>query len=320
MKDYSNKEINFDRISLKETFLLLEIIKESKENEYRLLQRKIRSAVSDSEDILTFLIQSELVKSKDGVLNLGKKLLTSAENELKKVILSAFFEKKLEKHQNIKDFFNLLVFADEKYWYAPDQKLRLKISGIRNFLIELDFLAYEAKTDRYYVTEYGEKFLTFDRVNAYTPTQLMKNLEKIRLLGEKAEKIILKNEKIKLKNFPEQLKEVRHISTKHVDAGYDIKSFSVKNNNSEISGPMYIEVKAVSMVDKKFYWSNNEIATSKMLGDRYYLYLLPVKSDLDFDIKEIIVIQNPYEKVFKNKSEWTSKIELMSFFVDENHL
>ena len=38
----------------------------------------------------------------------------------------------------------------------------------------------------------------------------------------------------------------------------------------------YIEVKAVSPNTFTFYWSQREVDVAKVLGQHYYLYLLPV--------------------------------------------
>ena len=52
-------------------------------------------------------------------------------------------------------------------------------------------------------------------------------------------------------------------------AGYDILSY---NENQE---KIYIEVKAVSSTNFKFYLSSNEFNKANLMNKNYFLYLLP---------------------------------------------
>ena len=59
-------------------------------------------------------------------------------------------------------------------------------------------------------------------------------------------------------------------------AGYDIKSFDLQaaQNGDKIS--IFIEVKAVSQLNYKFYWTRNEIEKASLYSKNYYLYLFPI--------------------------------------------
>ena len=80
--------------------------------------------------------------------------------------------------------------------------------------------------------------------------------------------------------------------------------------------PKYIEVKAVSESDLRFYWSKNEINKAKQFGRNYYLYLLPVKNKPEslLDISALRQIRDPYHAVFQNKDEWWQEVEVISFY------
>jgi hypothetical protein len=89
-----------------------------------------------------------------------------------------------------------------------------------------------------------------------------------------------------------------------VRAGFDIKSWEIPTHEGE-ANERCIEVKAVSKEDFKFMWTSNEKEVASRLGDNYYLYLLPVIRDGEYDIDQLEIIQNPYKNVFLNEGVWT---------------
>ena len=133
-----------------------------------------------------------------------------------------------------------------------------------------------------------------------------------------AELEILEYEKNRLSTYPELLAGFEHISQSDVNAGYDIKSFDLEPGVKGFAKPRYIEVKAVSKLNFKFIWTRNEIDKSKVSGNQYYLYLLPVISDKKFDIAGLKIINNPYEKVFKNKNYWEKREEQYSIWIKKS--
>jgi hypothetical protein len=75
-----------------------------------------------------------------------------------------------------------------------------------------------------------------------------------------------------------------------------------------------IEVKAVSPIDFKFYWSRNEIETARVHGPNYFLYLVPVFKN-GFDMQKLKIIQNPFKRVYLDNKLWLRQEELVSFWV-----
>ena len=90
-----------------------------------------------------------------------------------------------------------------------------------------------------------------------------------------------------------------HIALTDVSAGYDIQSFKLVNDKIV---KVFIEVKAVSHLDFKFYLSALEYATAMQHKEEYYIYLLPVdhSKSSGFDIKKLIIINNIHNNIFKN--------------------
>ena len=62
-----------------------------------------------------------------------------------------------------------------------------------------------------------------------------------------------------------------HIALTDVSAGYDIQSIKLINDKIE---KVFIEVKAVSLSDYKFYLSTLEYETARQYKEKYYIYLL----------------------------------------------
>jgi hypothetical protein len=92
---------------------------------------------------------------------------------------------------------------------------------------------------------------------------------------------------------------------------YDILSFTKSASIFGFSDRL-IEVKAVSGIDFKFYWSRNEVEAAKIHGPKYFLYLVPV-SQKGFDMKNVKMIQNPFKAVYLCDAMWLRQEELISF-------
>ena len=115
-----------------------------------------------------------------------------------------------------------------------------------------------------------------------------------------APKKTVQHEKNRLKHnhkFDEKtLEKVKRISEDDTSAGYDIDSF----NGDKYSIDRNIEVKCTTGKYPIFYWSENEIKKAQELGNQYFIYLW-----INFgkeDERLLPPIQDPYNKIFENKS------------------
>jgi hypothetical protein len=107
-------------------------------------------------------------------------------------------------------------------------------------------------------------------------------------------------------------KRIKHVASENVGAGYDILSFTKMANRGGFSDRL-IEVKAVSPIDFRFYWSRNEIETARIHGQNYFLYLVPVSKN-GFDMQKLKIIQNPFKKVYLDCESWLRQEELVSLW------
>ncbi len=76
---------------------------------------------------------------------------------------------------------------------------------------------------------------------------------------------------------------------------------------NSIINDRFIEVKSIQTV--LLYWSRNEIDIARIKKDNYYLYHLVDRNKLKNKDYKPIIIQNPYENVFKNQIKWSQRIE-----------
>lgn len=313
MKDYLNEKINFENINLSRLTTLVQSINESREATIPRIKRKFEETSSNFESVLTLLLQIKLIGIADGKLIINQSVETLNKSQFAEVVVKNLFDNESYSNFQLSEFFGHFIFKNNQYWFLPNRKLRLQTSGVRNFLITLGFLEYSSEVDAYFISEKGNRY--FGKVlnkSKITLLQLAKNLANNEELGLAAEKLVFAYEKSRLQGFPKLIMEIKHISQEKVNAGYDIQSFS-GNPLFKNPVPRYIEVKAVSLLDHKFYWSRNEMEVAKCLGEEYYLYLVPVKSEGIFSIENLVIIKNPYEKVFNNRLFWESTVELISF-------
>lgn len=106
----------------------------------------------------------------------------------------------------------------------------------------------------------------------WTEDQYLKWLKEKKELGDLAERLVLEfeRERLLIKGLMPESKCVRMISKIRVSAGYDLESFDGKAKNMKFD--RFIEVKGSKGQDVRFFWTPNEIAVAKELGEKYWIY------------------------------------------------
>ena len=56
----------------------------------------------------------------------------------------------------------------------------------------------------------------------------------------------------------------------------------------------------------------DEIEKAKFYSEKYHLYLVPVIQYKKFDLDSLVVIRNPYEKIFLDENNWPKFVEQYS--------
>lgn len=313
MKDSSVNKSLLEAIKLRNIIILISILKESKLGIRKLIEKRYKEQATDFDSTVSFLI--DIGGLDQEIQNL--KLATIFEYPLgsidKKHIAATVLKLILTKnsiYQNeIFKYLSLFKHLNGEIEYRPDAVQRGKFSGTRNFLIEIGLVSYDSTSDRYvlvpeYINFYAQ---TSETVFKCSPDKLQNKLREKDKIGKAAEKAIVSYEKKRVGSDYEQY--IEHVSLINEAAGYDIRSVTItKPGETE---PRYIEVKAVSPLSYRFYWTSNEIGVAEILRRNYYLYLLPVKSDLNFSFAALKIISDPISEIIDTSDEWNVETDVV---------
>lgn len=123
-----------------------------------------------------------------------------------------------------------------------------------------------------------------------------------RKLGNQAEIAIVEFEKQRLINLGKtyQADLVKRISTTNSAAGYDIESFD--GHNDDIFPNRFIEVKATTGSEIRFYWTINERNVAKTKAEKYWIYVLTDFREDTVNTVCPIKIKNPESALPVHKS------------------
>lgn len=130
--------------------------------------------------------------------------------------------------------------------------------------------------------------------------ELRKSLEQNQIHGEEAEKFVLEFEKDRLNGKM----GIDWVAEYSISDGYDIASFETVNSKEH---DRFIEVKSYSG-QPYFFWSRNEIDIARIKKNSYYLYLVD-RSRMNYSGYVPIIIQDPYNNVLNNNSQWEQRLE-----------
>lgn len=306
--------IDFNKILWEQILIFCRVLQSSSSSNSETIERWYKTEASNFKETLDFFRDLEIIKVVDHkILSAAtfKKGIALSDECIRQFFLGTLFENENNRTKYFGDFFNNFELRGNEYEFSPNLHERLKYSGIRNFLISLGVLELEPGGNRYKATK--ELFpCLLDRGRVLPYNEFIKRIRSIEALGRAAELLILDSEKRKFRKTPTLLRGIRHVSLENVTAGYDIKSFEKCKNGGWL--PKFIEVKAISESDWRFYWSKNEISKAKQMGESYYLYLLPVKSGATLNISLLRQIKDPYREVFQNTAIWAQEIEMVAFY------
>lgn len=133
--------------------------------------------------------------------------------------------------------------------------------------------------------------------------ELKMSIEKQQLYGEEAERYVLNYETKRLENKS----GIDWVAEYSIVEGYDISSFQTIES---IENDCFIEVKSY-VGNPYFFWTRNEMDTSSIKGECYFLYLVDRNQISDENYKPLI-IRNPYKNILQNNN-WTKQIEKYRF-------
>jgi len=283
----------FDNIEYKAVEILFKLCKENQNN---LANVKINYSRFNNflQDNLNFLVELNVIAISDNKIQIEKTNLSFKDFLISKILNSSQYGPPL------KEYLNNFVRQNQKLVFKPNDSYNSITSSLRNFLISMDLVKYEINFDQYLLL--SDEFLDKLNKRKFSPEELRKQLEKQSQIGLLAEEFVFKIEKEKIYKFDQSLLP-EHVSKLDVSAGFDILSYQ---KNEDRIKKIFIEVKAVSSSNFKFYLSNSEFQTSLKYKDDYFLYLLPVDHTVveKFNNSNILRINDLENNLFKNKVNW----------------
>ena len=136
-------------------------------------------------------------------------------------------------------------------------------------------------------------------------------LERKRQVGDVGETLAMEYEIKRLAGHGDLAYRVEQVSRTDPYAGYDIASFD--GHMSSRCHDRFIEVKATSGTQPRFFWSSNEVDKARKYGNAYWIYLW---TGIDSS-KTLHMIQNPYVELFETGEP---RPEPASYLVDKQVL
>jgi hypothetical protein len=302
----------FDNIKLSHLYTLCITLADTRVRHVSNIRRKYLENALSFDETLSLLVDLKIVKNNSDELYLIKSfsLIHDSIDDFKNKFLPILFSANDEVSEHLRDFLlNFQVDIDKTFFKATDLQ-KIKFSDIRNLLLELDFIKVSDDNSTYIINpQYTSLFINHFLRKILSPKTLKQRQLENDSIGLAAEKAIIEFEVRRLKDISIKPKEIEHTSQYNVLAGYDIKSFENYLDSNAKLIDRYIEVKAVSALDYKFYWSRNELEISRIFGEKYFLYLLPVISENTFDFEKLMIIKNPFKTIYSNEIEWNKMEE-----------
>ncbi len=311
----SSAEFNrhLHRISIKEIQSLVRLLNNVSLKEESFVRKRFSNFGTNFEETITFLERLNLLRRAEGEIKMDSKLAACQMDE------EGVFELLLVRHllksddyiRHLRRFFSCFKEVSKIIQIQFDSEIRRQFSGLRNVLLDLGVLTAAINESCYSVAPaFVPLFVDALSRSSLTPSELQRILRLREEFGSKAEAHILQLEKERLKKWPDLVKRIKQASTKDVYAGYDILSFSP---DGDVVEERFIEVKAVSVFDFKFYWSRNEMEAAQTLRQKYFLYLLPASAK-GFLSDQLQIIQDPFEHLLGPKSPWMRQEEVIAFW------
>lgn len=293
----------FEGVSLRAVVALVRAIQVSSLRTQQRIERVFSKSAEGFAAVLSFCRRLGIVRVSDGSLTVGAEVPGATGDAFSEYVLHRLFGGRNRYRSEVYRFLRRFRIKDGEVSYASPISRRWHERACRNFLMEIKLVVH--RPDR------GEYLLSSEHVSTYaaardssgntSPAALQAAMRARSKVGLAAEVAVMRFEKSRV--GPDLAGEVKHIGLTNVAAGYDIRSVTTGAGSQGM--PRYIEVKAVSAESFSFYWSRNEVDLAEVLGQHYYLYLLPVDRRGNFDFAALKMIADPHVVVMGSPSDWT---------------
>lgn len=306
----------FSKIKLSQLHILYNTIAVANVRNVTIIKRKYLERGLSFDETFSLFKDLKILRVNGDQIMLSKTFSPSLDSivDFKKKFISVLFSATGYISAEIRNFLLEFQTKDREIFFKATEFEKIKYSDIRNLLLELDFILIGYNNTTYFINpDFKVLFFKYFCKANLSPKTLKKRQAENELIGLKAEKAVIDYELKRLSVISVLPNEIKHISQENVLAGYDIKSFEDYLDSNSRRIDRFIEVKAVSIADYKFYWSRTEIEVAKVFGEMYYLYLLPVVSNKTFDFEKLVIKRNPFKSVYSNELEWNKEEESIYF-------
>lgn len=293
-----------ERVNTKQVSQLLRVLGQLQLNKQEFVASRYGERASNFLETLTFLVNLRLLTIQDDQIllnNDSKVLVGTTEEALAAELLLAMRSSKVYMIALAK-YLSSFKISENQIESRPVPDVRLSESAIRNLLIDLRAVHYDNYEDRFLLTQLGihHYFWAQNLLGLKSKKSLLRKSDQQEVLGAAAEKIVVNFER---ERVGEQLApRVRHVSATSPFACYDIESITACQSMNTFT-TRYIEVKAVSFDSYAFFWTPSEVEAARLLGEAYYLYLLPVIEG-SFKLDKMLIIEGAYGAVYQAKDSW----------------
>ncbi len=273
------------------------------------IENRYKERASSFAQTLTFLTGIGLIKRSSGELLLDDPRPETQSSAFRWMILECIVLSGSTYLVEVSNFLGKFELSDGRLSYQSSEGTRSKESAVRNFLMEVGVVNYSRQEDRYtvapeYISFYARVRQELERC---LPSKVTASAENRDELGLAAEVAVIAFEKkrvgITLAN------RVEHVALRNAAAGYDILSVTASRGPSVTA--RFVEVKAVSMRTFQFFWTQNEVQVSRLLGSLYYLYLLPVGANGELCIDRLFILCDPYSSIIGDAEKWITETSVL---------
>lgn len=314
--DFSRRiDEQLHRISFREIKVLWMLLQDASASRFDFVRARFLQDALHFSEVVDFLAALGVLRVTAGQVR-KQASLGKTDDEMKSGLIERLLNGKTPCQLHAQEFVGHFKSENGSFEIVMGSELRRQFGGVRNLFLDLEFLEQDSTKPRYWISlQHLTAFLEAKSKSVTSPRELQAILRAREKLGHEAELEVLKFESARLRHHPGFAKRIKHVAAENVGAGYDILSFTESPSTHDFSGRL-IEVKAVSLIDFKFFWSRNEIEAARIHGQNYFLYLVPV-SKSGFDMQKIKIIQNPFKLVYSNHDSWSRQDELVSFWPKE---
>lgn len=306
MPDYSDTTKGlFENVRLHNVRVMLDLLSEGDLREKEYLRRRYTERARHFDATLAFLKHSDIVDEHGKVLQPTRngRVAELRGRALPQVLLQRLIEGNSPYRDEVMSYLRQFRVIDGRAVYRPTTEQRSPESELRNFFMELGVVFYDKTNGQYELAtdHYSLYLLAVRSASPTRPSEVRKGRKDNEDIGFAAEIAIMGFERERVgKRFADR---VRHVAATDASAGYDIESVTVQAEDQ--LSPRFIEVKAVSPEDYRFYWSANELAMAQSLRSWYHLYLLPTNAHGAFRIELLRIIRDPHIAVLGRPDEWS---------------